>query len=220
MKNSPYTDGELLEIASDFKKHLKNNFSTIKSVYPELDQNFIFKFKALYYEVHTHSADINTESDEVTESFNSELNDFADQVRILIPIFRFYMQKAFPYESNLWEAYGYCEIESVVRDYFSLRKCLEGAVKVIIEKRTELRAAKCPEPTLNEIIGLTKQVGYKHQEMLDYLEKREIETQTHESRMEELFQLMEIVHEAASKSLHDGPDSLKYLTFPSKGQIH
>jgi hypothetical protein len=215
MKNSPYTDGELLEIASDFKKHLKSNFSTIKSVYPELDQNFIFKFKALYYEVHTHPS----ESDNVIESYNADLKDFGDQVRILIPIFRFYMQKAFPYDSNLWEAYGYCEIESVVRDYFSLGKLLEGAVKLINEKRSELRATKCPDQTLSEIIGLTKQVGYKHQELMDYLEKKETNDKAHKSRMEELFQLMEIVHKAASKSLKDDPESLKYLTFPPKGEI-
>jgi len=219
MKNSPYTDGELLEIASDFKKHLKNNFSTIKNVYPELDQNFVFRFKALYYEVHTHTHPSDKESDNVIQTLNDELKDFGDQVRILIPIFRFYMQKAYPYESNLWEAYGYCEIESVVREYYTLRKCLEGAVKLIHEKRTELRAAKCPEPTLNEIIGLSKQVTYKHQELMDYLEKKENETKTRKTRMEELFQLMEIVDKAASKSLQKDPESLKYLTFPPKGQV-
>lgn len=218
MKNSPYTDGELLEIATDFKKHLKNNFSTIKNVYPELDQNFLFRFKALYYEVHTHPSV--PESDNVIQTLNDELKDFGDQVRILIPIFRFYIQKAFPYESNLWEAYGYCEIESVVLEYFTLRKCLEGAVKLINEKRAELRAAKCPDPTLNEIIGLTKQVTYKHQELMDYQEKKENENKTRKNRMQELYQLMEIVHKAASKSLQNDPESLKYLTFPPKEQVH
>ena len=218
MKNSPYTDIELLEIASEFKKHLKNNFDTLKSVYPDLDQNFIFKFKALYYEVHTHPADM--EADNITQSFKQELKDFADQVRILVPIFRFYLQKAFPYDSNLWESYGYCEIEKVVKEYSTLRKCLEGCVKLINDKRAELRAANCPEPTLNEIIGLTKQVGYKHDNLVEHLEKIEIKNKAYESRINELFQLMEIVHEAASKNLQKNPESLKYLTFPTKGQIH
>lgn len=217
MKNSPYTDSELLEIATDFKKHLKNNFSTIENVYPELDHNFLFRFKALYYEVHTHSSV--PESDNIIQTLNDELKDFGDQVRILIPIFRFYMQKAFPYESNLWEAYGYCEIESVVLEYFTLRKCLEGAVKLINDKRAELRAAKCPDPTLNEIIGLSKQVTYKHQEFMDYQEKKANEDKTRKTRMQELYQLMEIVHKAASKSLQNDPESLKYLTFPPKGQV-
>jgi len=31
---------------------------------------------------------------------------------------------------------------------------------------------------------------------------------------------MEIVHEAASKSLQDDPESLKHLTFPSSEYIH
>jgi len=217
MKNSPYTDNELLEIASEFKKHLKNHFSTIKSVRPDLDQNFIFRFKALYYEIHTQSAE--KEATDVAQTFQLDLNDFADQVRTLFPIFRFYMQKAFPYESNIWETYGYCEIEKVVHDYSSLRKCLEGSVNLINEKRAELRAAKCPDPTLNEIVNLSKQIGYKHDELMEYLEKKELKNKAYKTRMDELFQLMEIVHEAASKCLDKDPESLKYLTFPPKSQI-
>jgi len=220
MKNSPYTDIELLEIASEFKKHLKDNFETIKSVYPDLDQNFIFKFKALYYEVHSHPSD--PEHDSITQSFKQELNDFADQVRILIPIFRFYMQKAFPYDSNLWEGFGYCELESAVQEYSLLRKWLEGAVKILNEKRAELRAANCPDPTLNEIVGLSKQVGYKHEELMEYLEKKESGVKAYENRINELFQLMKIVHEAASKNLQKDPKSLKYLTFPARtnSEVH
>lgn len=217
MKNSPYTDNELLEIASEFKKHLKNHFSTIKSVRPDLDQNFIFRFKALYYEIHTQSAE--KEATDVAQTFQLDLNDFADQVRTLFPIFRFYMQKAFPYESNIWETYGYCEIEKVVHDYSSLRKCLEGSVNLINEKRAELRAAKCPDPTLNEIVNLSKQIGYKHDELMEYLEKKELKNKAYKTRVDELFQLMEIVHEAASKCLEKDPESLKYLTFPPKSQI-
>lgn len=217
MKNSPYTDTELLEIASEFKKHLKNNFDTIKSVYPNLDKDFIFKFKALYYEVHTHPSD--PDADNVIKSFKLELEDFADQVRILVPIFRFYMQKAFPYASNLWEAFGYCELEKAVQEYSTLRKWLEGAVKMINENRSELRAAHCPDPTLNEIIGLSKLVGYKHDELIEHLEKNEIKNKAYQSSINELFQLMEIVHEAASKNLDKDPEALKYLTFPSKGQV-
>ncbi len=218
MKNSQFTDNEILEIASSFKKHLKSNISTIKNVYPDFDQNFIFKFKALYYEVHRHQSD--TGQDKITQSFLAELSDLADKVRILIPIFRFYMQKAFPYESNLWEAYGYCELETVVREYYSLRKCLEGAVKMITEKRAELRAAKCPDSTLNEIISIAKQVATKHQEWMDHLEKKETERKANKMRLKELYQLMQIVNDAASKSLQNDPESLKYLTFPPKEQVH
>ncbi len=218
MKNSQFTDNEILEIASSFKKHLKSNISTIKNVYPDFDQNFIFKFKALFYEVHRHQSD--TGQDKIAQSFITKLSDFADQVRILVPIFRFYMQKAFPYESNLWEAYGYCELESVVREYYSLRKCLEGAVKLINEKRAELRAAKCPDSTLNEIISITKQVATKHQEWMDHLEKKETESIANKMRMKELYQLMQLVSDAASKNLQNGPESLKYFTFPPKEQVH
>jgi len=217
MKNAPYTEYELLEIASGFKKHLKDHLATIKSTDPNLDQNFIYRFKALYYEIHTHQLD--SVADSVSKMLKSELEDFEVQVRILLPIFRFYLQKAFPYDSNLWEPLGYCEMENMMHDYFMLRKCLERVVKIINEKRIELRTANCPDPTLNEIISLSKQIGYKHEELLEYLEKNEIRNNAYKSRINELFNLMKIVHEAASKCLQKDPETLKYLTFPSKGQI-
>jgi hypothetical protein len=217
MKNAPYTEYELLEIASGFKKHLKDHFASIKSADPNLDQNFIYRFKALYYEIHTHQID--SESDSVSKTLRSELEDFEEQIRGLLPIFRFYLQKAFPYDSNLWEPYGYCEMENMIHDYFSLRKCMERTVKIINEKRNELRAACCPDPILNEIVGLSKQLGFKHEELLEYLEKNEIRNNAYKSRINELFHLMKIVHEAASKCLQKDPETLKYLTFPSKGEI-
>jgi hypothetical protein len=217
MKNAPYTEYELLEIASGFKKHLKDHFATIKSADPNLDQNFIYKFKALYYEIHTHHS--TPGSDSVTKTLKRELEDFENQVRVLFPIFRFYLQKAFPHNSNLWEPFGYCEVERMFRDYFSLRKCLEGTVKLINEKKTELMAANCPESALNGIADLSKQINYKHEELLEYLEKTEIRNNAYKTRMNELFQLMEIVHQAASKCTQKDPEIIKYLTFPSKGQI-
>lgn len=65
-----------------FKKHLKDHFDTIRSVPPGLDKDFIFRFKALYYEVQLHS------SNPVADNLNQVL------------------------------------------DYSSLRKCLEGSVKL------------------------------------------------------------------------------------------
>lgn len=214
MKNSPYSENELLEIASKFKKHMKDHFDTIKSVCPDLDKDFIFRFKALYYEVHLHS--LNPVDDNLNQVFKLELEEFADQVRNLFPIFRFYMNKAFPYDSKLWEAYGYCEIEKVVLDYSSLHKCLEGSVKLINEKRSELKAANCPEPILDEIIHLSKQIGDTYEEILEHNEKQDVKNKVWQIRLNELFKLMEIVHNAASKCFKNDPESLRYLTFPLK----
>jgi len=216
MKNSPYSEIELLEIASKFKKHLKDHFDTIKSVRPDLDQDFIYRFKALYYEAQSHPL---PQGDSLSQVFNLELREFADQIRNLFPIFRFYMNKAFPYDSNLWEAYGYCEMEKVVLDYSSLRNCLEGVVNLINEKRPQLRAANCPDPILDEILHLSQKINEAHEEILEYNEKKEIKNKSSKTRLNELFRLMEIVHNAASKCFQDDPELLKYLTFPPKEQM-
>jgi hypothetical protein len=214
MKNSPYSENELLEIASKFKKHLKDHFDTIKSACPGLDIDFISRFKALYYEVRSHS--LNPAFDNLDQIFRLELEEFANQVRILFPIFRFYMNKAFPYDSRLWEAYGYCEIEKVVHDYSSLRTCLEGSVKLINEKRNELRSANCPDRTLDEIVRLTKQIAERHDEISAHYEKQNTMNKVHNIRLNELFSLMEMVHNASTRCFQNDPESLKQLTFPSK----
>ena len=217
MRNSLYSDNELLEIAAGFKKHLKDHFTTIKSVCPGMDQNFIFRFKALYYEVHAQPLE---GTDSVSQTFKLELDAFADQVRNLFPILRFYMQKAFPYDSNMWEAYGYCETEKVVHDYSSLRECLNRSVKLINEKRVELKAANCPDPTLDEIKYLAKRVSDTHDEVLEHLQRKAKREEAYNNNLNELFKLMKLVHDAASKSLQKDPVSLKCLTFPQKAQVH
>jgi len=213
MKNSPYTEDELLEIASKFKKHLKDHIVAINNVCPDLNQEFIIKFKALFYEAQAHPFN---KGDNPTLDFKRRLEDLANQVRSLFPIFRFYMQKAFPYDSNLWKAYEYCEIEKVVRDYSLLRKCLESSVQIIDEKRSELRAANCPDATLREIEILSNQISEKQEEFLEYYKISELRKKMYENNMNELFNSMKIVDEAASRCFQNDPESLKNLTFPPK----
>ena len=95
MKIYPYSENELLGIALKFKKHLKVHYNAIHSVCPEIDLGFIYRFKALYYEVYAHSS-LNDGS--VNQALKLELKEFGDQVRSLFPIFRFYI---FPMKCNI-----------------------------------------------------------------------------------------------------------------------
>ena len=218
MNISSYPERELLKIASGFKKHLKDKFPTMKNSSSGLDQGFIYKFKALFYEVQAHPYE--PETDSITFKYKLDLETLVEQIRNFFLIFRFYLQKAFPYDSELCEKYGYVELEKVIHDYSSLRIFLEKTVNLIHEKRSFLRTANCPESTMEEIINLSEQINELHEEFLKYNQKKELRNKAYQSNMKELFRLMEIVHEAASKTLQDDPESLRNLTFPSKEYIH
>ena len=218
MRHSPYSDVELLEIATGFKKHLKDHFATLNSVCPGVDQNFIFRFKALYYEVHTQS-EVNDE-DRINQTFHLELEALAELVRSLIPAFRFYLQKAFPYDSTKWQAFGYCEMEQVVHDYLLLRNCLNTSVKLINENRWELKAANCPDQAMDEIIRLAKKVNDTYNELQDHLQQKTQRKEAYRSNLNELFKLMKVVDSAASISLQKDPESLKLLTLPHREVVH
>ena len=191
MKISNYPENELLEIASGFKKHLSGHMTTSKSTQLELDQAVIYKFKALFYEVQAYT--LESETDSVTYKYKLDLDAMSDQVRNFFLIFRFYLQKAFPYDSNIWEAYGYCEMEKVIHNYSELRTFLEGSVNLIHEKKTELKAANCPDSTLEEIVELSKQISDEHEELLKYLERKEVRNKAYKNRLEELFKLREVL---------------------------
>jgi hypothetical protein len=219
MNISSYPEHELMKIASGFKKHLKNSFPTIKGVYSELDQGFIYKFKALFYEVQANPRE--PEVDQITTKYKLELEGLADEVRNFFVIFRFYLQKAFPYDSALCQSYGYIEVEKITHDFAGLRVFLKNTVKLIHEKKSVLNAVKCPDPILEEIISLERQIAEVHDELLKYIQKKESRNKSYQNNLRELFKLMEIVHEAASKSLQNDPESLRHLTFPpKKGYIH
>ena len=218
MNISSYPEYELLKIASGFKKHLKDKFPVMRSGNTGLDQGFIYRFKALFYEVQAHPME--PEADNTTNKYKLELDGLTGQLRSFFHIFRFYLQKAFPYDSDLCEACGYVETEKVVRDYAALQIFLERTVNLIHEKRTFLRAANCPETILEEIISLSDQIKKVHEELRNYLQKKEMRNRSYQNNLKELFRLMEMVHEAATKNLQDDPESLKYLTFPPKEYIH
>ena len=91
---------------------------------------------------------------------------------------------------------------------------------MIEERRTHLKAASCPECTLEELINLSNHFNEIHTEFSKHIRKKEIKNKAYQNNMKELFRLMEIVDEAASKSLKDDPESLKHLTFPPSGYVH
>ncbi|MEI7524433.1 MAG: hypothetical protein WCJ95_08900 [Mariniphaga sp.] len=218
MNISSYPERELLKIASGFKKHLKDKFPAMKGDSSGMGNDFIYKFKALFYEIQAHPWE--PEAENLTAKYKLDLDALIEQLRNFLLIFRFYLQKAFPYDSELCESFGYVQVEKVTHDYAELRLFLERTLNLISEKRTFLRTANCPESTLEEIISFSNQITEVHDEMLKYSQKQELQNRTYQNNMKELFKLMEIVHEAASKNLQDDPESLRHLTFPSKEYIH
>ncbi len=217
MNISSYPESELLKIASGFNKHLKDKFPISRSNSSGFDQCFIYKFKALFYEIQAHPWE--PESDSVTYNYTLELDALADQTKRFFMIFRFYLQKAFPYDSDLCETFGYIEMEKVIHNHIELSIFLRRTVNLINERKTFLRLANCPESTLEEIISLSHQFNQVHEELLKYLERKEISNKTYRHNIGELFRLMEIIHDEASKSLQDDPESLRLLTFPNKEYI-
>ena len=156
----------------------------------------------------------------MTTKYKIELDALTDQIKTFFMVFRFYLQKAFPYDAELCESFGYVEMQKVAQNYVDLGSLLEKTIHLIEERKASLRAANCPECTLDEIFMLSKQFTELHDELTKYSHKRELKNKAYQSNMKELFKLMEIVDEAASKSLKDDPESLKHLTFPVNGNIH
>jgi len=218
MNISSYPERELLKIASDFKKHLKDKFPAMKSSSSGMDQSFIYKFKALFYEVQAHHWE--PDEDNVTYKYKLDLDALTEQIKNFFLVFRFHLQKAFPYDSELCECFGYVAMEKVKYNYPELRVFLENTVNLINEKRFFLKAANCPESNLEEIVNLTNQIIEVHDNLLKYVQKKEQKNRLYQNNMRELFKLMEIIHEAASKTLQNDPESLKHLTFPPKEYIH
>lgn len=212
MNNYPYSENELLEIATKFNKHLKGNIESLKAACPRMDQDFIFRFKALFYEARIHPS--SHDKEQVTQELRLHLIHLTEQARSLFLRIRFYIQKAFPYDYNMWETYEYCEIEKIVNDYTALRNCLDGFIKLIIEKKRELITANCPENSMRELIELSKLISDKHEEITSYLKKTEKSNTAHQNNLNELFKLMEIVHETALKCFQNDRETLDVLTFP------
>ncbi len=219
MKNCPYTESELLEIAQGFKKHLKS-LSAIDSIYPELNQDFIYRFKARFYEAqaHIHPHPLDAEADRITQELKHDLEELIGEIRSLFQLFHLYIQRAYPHDSKIWDAYGSSEFEHAIIDYSSFRTWLKRLIKLGNKKKEELRTANFPVKILEEIEDLMRLFGERHEALLEYLERKEIRNKVYKTNLYELFKLMEMVHNAASGSLENDPESLKHLIFPAGQQ--
>ncbi len=208
----PYTESELLKIASRFNKNLKTHFTDLQGYSAELDSDFLFRFKAAYFKSRIRPAGL--EVDLFAQKMHEELNSLINDVQIVFQDFRYYIQKAFPHDSRMWEAYGYCEVEHATHDYEELLHCLDDFIKLIRTKKYDLLAVRCPQKNFKEIEELYSKIQDKRREILDWDNKK---STLHEARMNslnKLYKLMRVVHKAAAARLKDDPEIMEKLTLP------
>jgi len=214
MKNLPYNESELIEIALRFKKHFKS-LSIINNIYPELNKDFIYRFKARFYEaqadIHNHPLDV--AADKITLQLTQNLEELIARIRGLFQILHLNIQKAYPYDTEIWGAYGCSDLELMILDYSLFRTWLKGFLQLANEKKRELSIANCPVENLIEIEDLLKQFDEIHDELMEYNERKEMRSKLYKSNFYELYNLMVIINNAASKYLEKDPESLKFLTF-------
>ncbi len=212
-KNIPYSESELLKIASRFNKNLKTHFNDLQGFSSKLDSDFVFKFKAAYFKSRIHTAD--PEVDLFTHEMYEELNRLINNTQIVFQDFRFYIQKAFPHDSRMWEAYGYCEVERATHNYEEMIHCLTDFISMIRDKKHELLAVKCPEKDFKEIEDLFIKIKEKHDEIVNWENKKNTSHEARLNNLNKLYKLMQVVHNAASDRLKDEPQVMEKLTFPA-----
>lgn len=211
-KKFPYTEGELLNIASRFNKNLKEHFHHLEGFSDELDRDFIFRFKAAFYKSRIHPAD--QADDLFTQKIMEELNELVKAAQNLFQNFRYYIQKAFPHDSRLWEPFGYCEVENAAHDYDKLLHCLQDFIKMIRSKKYELLLAKCPDKNFKEIEEIFGKIKEKHDEILKSNTTKGIAEESRINSLNKLYRLMNLVHNAAAERLKHDPQTMEKLTFP------
>ena len=211
-KNFPYTESELLKIASGFNKNLKGHFHDLQGHSVELNRDFVFRFKAAFFESRIRPVD--QEVDRITLRLNQELGSLITAAHNLFQIFRFYIQKAYPHDSRIWDAFSFCELENAVHDYDKLHECLEELIKLITSKKFELLAVNCPETSFNEIEDVFSKIEEKHHEILQINDMKGVSNESRIDSMNKLYKLMQVIHNAAAVRLQNDPHTMEKLTFP------
>jgi hypothetical protein len=214
MKNLPYNENELIEIALRFKKHFKS-LSIINDIYPELNKDFIYRFMTRYYEAqaHIYNHPLDIAADKIIFKLKQNLEELINQIRGLFQVLHLNIKKACPNDTEIWDVRACSDLELAILDYSTFRSWLKGFLQLANKKKRELSIANCPSENLNEIENLLKQFDEIHDELMEYLERKEMRNKMYKTNFYELYNLMEIVHNAASKCLEKDPESLKYLTF-------
>jgi hypothetical protein len=212
-KNFPYAESELLKIASRFNKNLKGHFHDLQGQSVELDRDFVFRFKAAFYESRVRPVD--QEVAKLTLKLHQESGNLINAAHNLFHIFKLYIQKAFPHDSRIWDPFGYCEIENATHDYDKLHDCLSEFIKLIHSKRFELLAVNCPDTSFVEIEDLFNKIEEKHNEILQINDMKGVSNESRMISMNKLYKLMQVIHNAATVRFKNDPYTMEKLTFPA-----
>jgi hypothetical protein len=170
------------------------------------------QFKTALENAVTHQQ--NKSLDEESVKLHDEIGKLILELKNHVIDIKFYFQKAFPHDPEIWGQYGYCEFEQTSQNYFKLDICLIHLLEIVKKKENELRRNKFQFEIIAEIERLKKNIIAKHDEIIDYYEENDTEDEERIVMLNELYHLMQIVDNSVRKYQITHQGALKTLTLP------
>jgi hypothetical protein len=212
VKIFPYSESELLRTATRFSKKLSEHLQKIEDHDPDLNEQFMQQFKAALELSITHPQ--NKSFDERVIKLHDEIGKLILEIKKHVMNIKFYFQKAFPHDPEIWEQYGYCEFEQTSQNYFKLDNCIDHLLEMVKKREDELRRNKFHFETIAEVEKLKKNIKDKHDEIIDYCEENDAEDEERVAKLNNLYHLMQIIDASVRKYRITHHGALKALILP------
>lgn len=212
VKKYPYSDIELLKLASKFKSGIEIHYGKLESSLPDYGPDFRENYNRVYTEVREMKSDEN-QQERLSKLRKTIENEVKTAVK-LFASFRMYIQHAFPHDYRIWNKFSYCDFENAIKDYHKMLGCFNEFHEIVKDRKRELDAVHCP-PQLYHDIESVREILH---DLIDENDKLEKESDTfiesRLSRMNELYYLMEIVHDSAENVFEDEADIIQKFILP------
>lgn len=212
MQTLDYPTEVIIEVADRFNRNLKKHFDKIKQFCPKMDQNFFFRFKALYYELQTTSPHQET-ADKINE-LNREIDDQIDHLKEVFIQVRYYFLRAFPYDTELLDQYSMfsCKADSDRRA--QMVDCFMRFSQLIKNRSIELKIANCPLKLMDEVQRRSNALSRIYTEFQLHKQESDDRDKKFHAICSDLIELMVKINEAAKSCLKDNPEAMGLFSLP------
>jgi hypothetical protein len=211
-RNYPYSETELLKLASKFKAGIEKYSEKLEGELPDFEPNFRDNYNKVYSDARNTKDDnsIKEQISELQKSIEAEVNLAVD----LFKSFRLYVQRAFPHDYRIWDKFSYRYFENASHDYKKMLSFFNDFQEIVQERKRYLDSVHCPDELYSGIDtnrDLLHNMVDKNEKLLDELIGF---NEMRLAKFNELFYLMGVVRDTVENIFVDEPETIKMFALP------
>lgn len=188
MKSFTMQEHELFNTALALMKNLNRLSEANELMEKPVPNNLATEFKNRLETAITFP--YNRNFNQETQLLHAEADRIVQILKKQVSEVKYFLQKAFPHDSRIWEQYGHCEFEKVSQNFFKTLLCIDRLCLLVKQYRSLLFKLNFPFRLTAEIEQLANILLARNNEIIIWYETNDGENNERIERLNRLSETM------------------------------